>query len=82
MASDFALTFARAAVVASYQVVVLFVVATSEDVQLGAVYLIGNSYPCPILLSRKLSFWCCTDMLEIVSWIMDLGHHCQRIMAF
>lgn len=79
IASDFALELERHGI--RYDsIVVPFVMTASEDVQVGAVYLMDQNYPCPVLLSRKLSFTCREDVQEMARWIVALANHAKKMI--
>lgn len=43
-------------------------------VQFGAVYLMQDSYPCPIALSRQLNYTDDEDVVEIEGWVHAYTH--------
>lgn len=82
VASDIAVHFLRSNQNVSYDnVVIPFITTTWDDIQVGAVYLIENNFPCAILLSRRLSLNCFADLREISSWIIALSNHCKRVVS-
>ena len=82
VASDLAVHLFRSKEIVVYENVVIPFISTSwDDVQFGAVYLIEDNFPCPILLSRRLSLNCFADLREICSWTVALSQHCKRVVS-
>jgi len=81
LSADFAMELASMGVPAA-AVAVPFVLAFSDSVQFGAVYLIEENFPCAVMLSPPLSLLTDCTRVSIAKWIAALGKHCNEIATY
>jgi hypothetical protein len=60
------------------QVLVPIVLAFSDSVQFGAVYILPPSFPCAVMLSHPLSLLTWETRAEVSRWIRAIGLLCRR----
>ena len=81
MACDFAVDQCQNFQISWENVVVPFIITSSDSVQFGAVYLVDPCYPCPVLLSEELKMTNQTGLLSIIKWIGALACFCENTIA-
>lgn len=78
LASDFAVDLHYRCDVDSQDIVVPFVLASASRVQFGAVYLVEDCFPVPVLLSDELSVTSTKTLTLIMKWILALSRFIEH----
>lgn len=76
LAGDFAMSQVSSGLALWNDVLVPFVLSFGDCLQIGAVYIIEDNFPCAALLTGPLSLMLPADRDELSRWVVALSQHC------